>query len=61
MPPKKPLAPKEASLFKEVLSLYENRQLKKGLKTADAILKKNPENGGLLIPLSDAIHLYNYS
>lgn len=52
MPPKKILASKEATLFKELLSLYENRQLKKGIKTADAILKKNPEHGGLLVSLS---------
>ena len=41
-----PLPSKEASLFKELLTLYETRQLKKGLKTADQILKKFPEHGG---------------
>jgi N-alpha-acetyltransferase 15/16, NatA auxiliary subunit len=40
------LPSKEAGLFKELLSLYENRQLKKAIKTADAILKKFPEHGG---------------
>lgn len=37
---------KEAGLFKELLSQYENRLLKKGLKTAEQILKKFPEHGG---------------
>lgn len=46
-PPKKALAAKESALFKELLNLYETRQLKKGLKTADAILKKFPEHGGM--------------
>lgn len=46
MPPKTRLASKEASLFKELLTLYEARQLKKGLKTADQILKKAPDHGG---------------
>ncbi|KLO11388.1 N-terminal acetyltransferase A, auxiliary subunit [Schizopora paradoxa] len=45
MPPKKPLASKEQHLFRELLSLYEARQLKKGLKTADQILKKAPDSG----------------
>ncbi len=47
-PPKKALAAKESALFKELLNLYETRQLKKGLKTADAILKKSPEHGGMV-------------
>lgn len=47
IPPKRVLAPKESSLFKELLTLYETRQLKKGLKTADQILKKYPEHGGM--------------
>lgn len=46
MPPKKPLASKEQHLFKELLQLYEDKQYKKGLKTADQILKKAPDNGG---------------
>ncbi|KAF9527491.1 NMDA receptor-regulated protein 1-domain-containing protein [Crepidotus variabilis] len=45
---KKPLPSKEAGLFKELLTLYETRQLKKGLKTADQILKKFPEHGETL-------------
>ncbi|KAG7446845.1 N-terminal acetyltransferase A, auxiliary subunit [Guyanagaster necrorhizus] len=45
IPPKRALPLKEASLFKEVLTMYEARQLKKGLKTADQILKKFPEHG----------------
>ncbi|PPQ74960.1 hypothetical protein CVT24_010284 [Panaeolus cyanescens] len=39
---------KEAGLFKELLSQYENRLLKKGLKTAEQILKKFPEHGETL-------------
>lgn len=46
IPAKRALPPKESSLFKEVLNLYESKQLKKGLKTADLILKKYPEHGG---------------
>ncbi|OCH91292.1 NMDA receptor-regulated protein 1a [Obba rivulosa] len=48
MPAKRALPPKESSLFKELLNLYETRQLKKGLKTADQILKKFPEHGETL-------------
>ncbi|KAI0075976.1 N-terminal acetyltransferase A, auxiliary subunit [Panus rudis PR-1116 ss-1] len=48
IPPKRALPSKESSLFKEVLNLYETKQLKKGLKTADAILKKFPEHGETL-------------
>jgi len=47
-----PLPSKEASLFKELLTLYETRQIKKGLKTADQILKKFPDHGGLWISSS---------
>ncbi|CAE6534150.1 unnamed protein product [Rhizoctonia solani] len=39
------LASKEQSLFKELLSLYEARQYKKAIKTADTILKKAPTHG----------------
>ena len=42
-----PLPSKEATLFKELLTLYETRQIKKGLKTADLILKKFPDHGGV--------------
>ncbi|KAJ7057790.1 NMDA receptor-regulated protein 1-domain-containing protein [Mycena amicta] len=45
MPAKRALPSKESGLFKELLTLYETRQLKKGLKTADQILKKFPEHG----------------
>ncbi|KZT68345.1 N-terminal acetyltransferase A, auxiliary subunit [Daedalea quercina L-15889] len=50
MPPasNRALPTKEAKLFREVLNLYENRQLKNGLKTADQILKKFPEHGETL-------------
>lgn len=46
VPAKRVLPSKEASLFRELLTLYETRQLKKGQKTADQILKKFPEHGG---------------
>ena len=49
IPAKRALPSKEASLFKELLTLYETRQLKKGLKTADLILKKFPEHGGCFV------------
>jgi N-alpha-acetyltransferase 15/16, NatA auxiliary subunit len=45
-PSKRTLPSKESSLFRELLNLYETRQLKKGQKTADQILKKFPEHGG---------------
>jgi hypothetical protein len=45
-PAKRVLPSKESSLFRELLNLYETRQLKKGQKTADQILKKFPEHGG---------------
>ncbi|KAF5383319.1 hypothetical protein D9615_004982 [Tricholomella constricta] len=47
-PAKRILPSKEATLFKELLTLYETRQLKKGLKTSDQILKKFPEHGETL-------------
>lgn len=50
IPTKRALPSKEASLFKELLTFYETRQLKKGLKAADQILKKFPEHGGLFRP-----------
>ena len=46
IPPSRALPLKESGLFKEVLHYYEDRQLKKGLKTADTILKKFPNHGG---------------
>lgn len=46
IPAKRQLPSKEAAMFRDVLNLYETRQLKKGLKTADQILKKFPEHGG---------------
>lgn len=49
IPAKRALPPKEATLFKELLTFYETRQLKKGLKTADLVLKKFPEHGGRIV------------
>lgn len=40
-----PLNPKEASLFRAVVRSYEDKQYKRGLKTADQILKKTPRHG----------------
>ncbi|KAF8189857.1 NMDA receptor-regulated protein 1-domain-containing protein [Mycena galopus ATCC 62051] len=45
IPAARALPSKESTLFKELLTLYETRQLKKGLKTADQILKKFPKHG----------------
>lgn len=42
------LGVKETTLFKELLSLYESRQLKKAVKTADLVLKKYPKHGGMV-------------
>jgi len=50
IPAKRALPSKEATLFKELLTFYETRQLKKGLKTADLILRKFPEHGGRVVP-----------
>ena len=47
IPPSRALPLKESGLFKEVLHYYEDRQLKKGLKAADSILKKFPNHGGM--------------
>jgi N-alpha-acetyltransferase 15/16, NatA auxiliary subunit len=51
LPAKRALPSKEAGLFRDLLNLYETKQLKKGQKCADQILKKFPEHGGSL-PLS---------
>jgi N-alpha-acetyltransferase 15/16, NatA auxiliary subunit len=42
------LPQKEQSLFKSLVRLYETKQLKKAVKTADQILKKFPEHGETL-------------
>ncbi|KAJ9266216.1 hypothetical protein DTO021C3_5763 [Paecilomyces variotii] len=39
------LGSKDASLFRQVVRHYENKQYKKGLKAADQILRKNPNHG----------------
>ncbi|TFK61909.1 NMDA receptor-regulated protein 1a [Pluteus cervinus] len=48
VPAKRALPPKEGGLFKELLGYYETRSLKKGVKTADQILKKFPEHAETL-------------
>ncbi|EJD39130.1 N-terminal acetyltransferase A, auxiliary subunit [Auricularia subglabra TFB-10046 SS5] len=45
VPPKRALPAKEAGLFKSLLQLYEAKQHKKAIKSADQILKKFPEHG----------------
>lgn len=47
-PSKAPLPPKEQNLFKSVVRLYETKQLKKALKSADTILKRFPDHGETL-------------
>ncbi|KAI5478629.1 hypothetical protein MNV49_004771 [Pseudohyphozyma bogoriensis] len=42
------LPSKEAGLFKQVLQQYETKEWKKGLKTAETILKSYPEHGETL-------------
>ncbi|RDA87445.1 hypothetical protein CP532_2802 [Ophiocordyceps camponoti-leonardi (nom. inval.)] len=39
------LSPKEAANFRAVIRSYEDKQYKRGLKTADLILKKHPKHG----------------
>jgi hypothetical protein len=60
IPPKRLLPSKEASLFREVLNLYESKQLKKGLKAADQILKKFPEHGGMIYICLSQAQFYLY-
>ncbi|KAH6880151.1 NMDA receptor-regulated protein 1-domain-containing protein [Thelonectria olida] len=40
-----PLASKEAALFRAVIRSYEDKQYKRGLKSAELILKKYPKHG----------------
>ncbi|KAF1865787.1 hypothetical protein Lal_00021788 [Lupinus albus] len=42
------LPPKESNLFKLIVKSYETKQYKKGLKAADAILKRFPDHGETL-------------
>jgi len=39
------LPPKDLSLFRQLVKFYESKQYKKGIKTADFILKKHPQHG----------------
>ena len=45
IPENRVLGKKEADLFKSVINFYETKQHKKGIKAADAILKKYPNHG----------------
>lgn len=40
-----PLPKKETDLFRTVVKQYESKQYKKGMKAAEAILKKFPRHG----------------
>ncbi|KAF7562050.1 hypothetical protein G7046_g2097 [Stylonectria norvegica] len=40
-----PLASKEQALFRSVIRSYEDKQYKRGIKSADLILRKNPKHG----------------
>jgi tetratricopeptide (TPR) repeat protein len=42
------LPPKELSLFRQIVKFYESKQYKKGIKTADSILKKYSDHGETL-------------
>ena len=44
----RPLPKKESDLFKNVVKFYESKQYKKGLKNADAVLKRFPNHGETL-------------
>ncbi|KAF8539178.1 NMDA receptor-regulated protein 1-domain-containing protein [Trichophaea hybrida] len=48
MPTQQPLASKDAALFRQVLKCYEQKQYKKGLKSCEQILRKNPKHGETL-------------
>eukprot|EP00752_Nemacystus_decipiens_P006712 g6035.t1 len=48
IPENRKLPKREADLFKSILKLYERKDYKKGLKAAEAILKKFPTHGETL-------------
>jgi hypothetical protein len=60
IPAKRALPSKEAALFRDLLSQYETRQLKKGVKTSDQILKKFPEHGGKVYHILGHISNFNF-
>jgi hypothetical protein len=43
-----PLNSKDAASFRQLVKLYEAKQHKKAIKTAEQILKKNPNHGDTL-------------
>ena len=45
---KRVLPQREGNLWRQLLKLYEGKQYKKAVKTADQILKKCPEHGETL-------------
>lgn len=52
----RPLPKKEADVFKNVIKFYEGKQYKKGLKNADAILKRYPDHGETLCMKGLIVH-----
>ena len=44
--PGQTLPSREQGQFRSIVKFYETKQYKKGVKTADGILKKFPEHGG---------------
>lgn len=46
--PSQMLPSKEAALFRQLVKLYESKQYKKAIKSADQILKKFPDHGETL-------------
>ncbi|CBN77876.1 acetyltransferase 1-like [Ectocarpus siliculosus] len=48
IPDNRKLPKREADLFKSILKLYERKEYKKGLKAAEAVLKKFPTHGETL-------------
>lgn len=40
------LPTKEQAVFRTLLQLFEHKDYKKGLKTAEGLLKNHPEHGG---------------
>ncbi len=44
----RPLPKKDQDLFRQIVRFYETKQYKKGIKSADTILKKFPNHGETL-------------
>lgn len=46
------LPPKAAQLFKDLVKYHDEKEIKKGLKTAEQILRMHPTHGGLRFSLT---------